>query len=43
MSSIDAEAREVLLRRRRSLSDHDDPPAGDGLGQYLPELPESLC
>jgi RNA polymerase-binding transcription factor DksA len=29
MSSIDADAREVLLRRRRSLSDHDDLPAGD--------------
>jgi RNA polymerase-binding transcription factor DksA len=29
MSSIDAEAREVLLRRRRNLSDHDDAPAGD--------------
>jgi RNA polymerase-binding transcription factor DksA len=29
MSSIDAEAREVLLRRRRRLSDHDDAPPGD--------------
>ena len=29
MSSIDADAREVLLRRRRSLADHDDAPAGD--------------
>jgi len=29
MSSIDTDAREVLLRRRRSLSDHDDPPSGD--------------
>jgi RNA polymerase-binding transcription factor DksA len=27
MSRIEAEAREVLLRRRRSLSDHDDGPA----------------
>jgi RNA polymerase-binding transcription factor DksA len=29
MSIIDVEAREVLLRRRRHLSDHDDPPPGD--------------
>jgi RNA polymerase-binding transcription factor DksA len=29
MSSLDAEAREVLLRRRRSLSNHKDAPSGD--------------
>ncbi len=29
MSRIEAEAREVLLRRRRSLSDHDTAPGGD--------------
>ncbi len=29
MSRIEADAREVLLRRRRSLSDPDDAPLGD--------------
>jgi RNA polymerase-binding transcription factor DksA len=29
MSSIYADAREILLRRRRNLSDHEDPPPGD--------------
>jgi RNA polymerase-binding transcription factor DksA len=29
MSRIETEARETLLRRRRSLSDHDDPAPGD--------------
>ncbi len=29
MSRIEAEAREVLLRRRHSLSDHDGPTYGD--------------
>jgi RNA polymerase-binding transcription factor DksA len=29
MRSIVVDAREVLLRRRRSLSDHDDMPPGD--------------
>ena len=35
MSRIDAEAREVLLRRRRSLSDHDDPALGDPAARWI--------
>ncbi len=34
MSLIEAEAREVLLRRRRSLSDHDGPPHGDPAARW---------
>lgn len=35
MSCIEAEAREVLLRRRRSLSDHDDgAPHGDPAARW---------
>jgi RNA polymerase-binding transcription factor DksA len=34
MSRIDAEAREVLLRRRRSLSDLVPPPVGDPAARW---------
>lgn len=34
MSHIEAEAREVLLRRRRSLSDHDAPASGDPAARW---------
>jgi RNA polymerase-binding transcription factor DksA len=34
MSRIDAEAREVLLRRRRSLSDHDGPAHADPAARW---------
>ncbi len=34
MSRIEAEAREVLLRRRRSLSDHDSPSYGDPAARW---------
>ncbi len=34
MSRIEAEAREVLLRRRRSLSDYDSPSYGDPAARW---------
>jgi RNA polymerase-binding transcription factor DksA len=34
MSRIEAEAREVLLRRRRALSDHDAPAAADPAARW---------
>jgi RNA polymerase-binding transcription factor DksA len=34
MSRIDAEAREVLLRRRRNLSENDDPTPGDPAARW---------
>lgn len=35
MSRLEAEAREVLLRRRRSLSDLVPPPAGDPAARWI--------